>query len=447
MPSPLSLPMQSLVPLLLMAACVFGVVPSASLASGAEEQLSSVPDPFGLGERLALIDWLHEHGHETAPGIELAELRTLYASAASAARAASEATVASDPQADHQAVHRADAQPSAQSAATADPAATADREAAALELWRQHGENPAAGSDAQTIRARIAELDTKRGKADASERERQGDDDATLSSKPRAAGDKRPSLKPGPAERKPADAAHPAAATAALAKPPAKPAEIREVAHPKDMGDETRAYVISPDSSPILIVVCDASLRGVMEPILARWPAAERLAAGVDGTVIIHGHSDGGNFNDGVLKQTGAIGGDLAEHLRRNREFYETLGGTRERRPLDMAVMTGCNAGGFNQERELKDGLGYRPLHRVFTTPECLDCAATCLPAIMAAGSTTFDFAKPWRAKYTLFEKLVAHGDKKYAVSSYSAVDQNAFDVHDQMHRFIVADTGIHEEP
>jgi hypothetical protein len=370
----------------------------AGLAAAADTP-TDVPDPYGLGERLALIDWLRSRRVEVAEGAELADLRARYRAA--------------------------------QQAPAADPGS--DREAAALELWRRHGVSAEPGVGADEIRRRIAALDLQQAQLEAIELERQRADAA------RHADDRETTTRPHDAE--PIAARPQPAPPAALAL-----AEVRELARPRDMGERVRAFLVSPESSPILIVVCDPDLLG-LERILAHWPAQQRLAAGVDGTVIIHGHSDGGVFNVGVMKEAGALGGDLAEHLRRNREYYETMGGTRAAKAIDLAVMTGCNLGGFNEERELKDGLGYRPLHRVFTVPESLDATGICLPAIVAAGVTAFDRLHPLRATYRFAEQIVDHQGKKRQAACYAVVDDEALDIHDHLRRYLVSRTGVTEEP
>ncbi|MBA3709945.1 MAG: trypsin-like peptidase domain-containing protein [Planctomycetes bacterium] len=57
----------------------------AGLAIGEDVPTSppavDLPDPYGLGERLVLIDWLHEHHADIPDGASVALLRTLYAEA------------------------------------------------------------------------------------------------------------------------------------------------------------------------------------------------------------------------------------------------------------------------------------------------------------------------------------------------------------------------------
>lgn len=100
-----------------------------------------VPDPIGLGERLALIDWLQERRIAVANRDDLPALRLAYLKAA-------------------------------KPALFADPDAT-QKEAVALELWQRHGVNADRKEPLVELKAMLAELDRRKGEAEAAERQRQ----------------------------------------------------------------------------------------------------------------------------------------------------------------------------------------------------------------------------------------------------------------------------------
>ncbi len=83
------------------------------------------------------------------------------------------------------------------------------------------------------------------------------------------------------------------------------------------------------------------------------------LAAG-DGppdAVFLLGHGSGVSIN----------GAPISEHLRANRAFYETFGGTRPAKHLTCLVIASCSKGSPVQMSAMRDGLGYYPTWRVAT--------------------------------------------------------------------------------
>ena len=221
-------------------------------------------------------------------------------------------------------------------------------------------------------------------------------------------------------------------------------AVVQEVARPTDMTEQVHAYLIAPGPSPILLVCLNPELLEPVRSILSHWPAEDRLAAGITSTVIIHGHSSGTYFAPGVLSDS-VTGGDLSEHLRRNRIYYETLAGTREQKIIDFAVMTGCNPSGSDQESQLRDGFGYRPVHRVFTAPGSLDAAAVVLPAIMMTGTQPYSSDSPYHASYTWYHPIPIDG-KPCTIACYASIDDDALDVKVNMHHFLVSPAGCKEQ-
>ncbi len=91
-------------------------------ARAQDDSPTDVPDPVGLGERLALIDYLHDHGQQVEQGADIANLRQQYRALTAKAATASD---------------------------------QAARDAAALELWRTYGESAAADETLAQIRARL----------------------------------------------------------------------------------------------------------------------------------------------------------------------------------------------------------------------------------------------------------------------------------------------------
>lgn len=380
--------------------------------AAAEDALSGVDDPLGLGERLALIAWLQEHGAPPPAGTTLDELRSRYRQR--------------------------------QGPGPRDHAAAA-REAAALELWRRHGKAAQPDEDAAAIRARLAALD-----AEAEARRR--DEAAWADGRARdLAAAPAPAQAPAAAPSRP----HRAPAAARTAESPAPPAAtapasrdlaaMRTIPPPPDMTARVRALLISPGSSPILMVVCDPDIAGPIELAMASWPAEDRLRAGVTGTVIIHGHSDGAYFTAGVFK-AGTTGTDLSDHLRRNRAWYESMAGTRPEQKVDLAVMTGCNPTGVNQEVELRDGFGYRPPRRVFTEPRCLDAAPCVIAAIQAVGSAPDPGRDGFRRRYRWPKKMAGLDGALRSVSCLAVVGFEALGPNDAVETWNVDYAGARRE-
>jgi hypothetical protein len=92
---------------------------------------SGVPDPYGLGERLALVDWLREHRLPVADPGDLAALRRSY-----------RAVTVPGPD------DRAD-----------------ERRTLAFALWKRHGVAASDDASLADLRAQLAELDRRRAAA------------------------------------------------------------------------------------------------------------------------------------------------------------------------------------------------------------------------------------------------------------------------------------------
>ena len=210
---------------------------------------------------------------------------------------------------------------------------------------------------------------------------------------------------------------------------------------PPDLGPDGKVELISSERSPILLVVMSPDLFNTLERALARWKPEVRLAAGVDGTVIILGHSDGMHFMAGAVADQGDIRGELAVHLSRNRAYYETMAGTRAARSIDCAAMCGCNASGANQEAQLRDGFGYRPPHRVFTVPGRLNRVDLVGMAILLAGSTPVDGTASCQARFDLAERAQGH-----QVGCYAIVGADALQLQSPMRVFVLKNDQLTEQ-
>jgi hypothetical protein len=365
-------------------------------AAEADPDASGVSDPYGLGERLALIDYLQAQHQRVEPGTDLPTLRRRYQ--AQVARAQVEA-------------------------------ATQARDQAALELWRIYGENATPEATLADITARIAKLRADAELSDQAEHAREAAD--------AAAAEERAPVHVAPAAMPP-----PMPAAMRQWQQQIVGAAVREVARPPDLGPGGLVELISPDKSPILLVVMSQDLFGRLERPLAAWKPEVRLGAGVDGTVIILGHSDGMHFAQGAVGSGGDLRGELAVHLSRNRDYYETMAGTRAAKPVDLAAMCGCNASGADQEAQLRDGFGYRPLHRVFTVPGRLDRTDMVTLAIICAGSTPVDVTAAFQAR---FDAPTSPAERE--IGCYAVVGADALQLQSPMHVFELKDRQLTELP
>jgi hypothetical protein len=127
----------------LMVAMLVGSVCQAS--EQPVDQTTNVPDPYGLGERLAIIDWLHAHAVQVPEGATLDVLRDAYRHAA------------------------APPNPSA---------ATVDDQRAGLEheLWVRFGKSAPEHATVDEIKALLATLTAQRTEQDRQEQQRESQD-------------------------------------------------------------------------------------------------------------------------------------------------------------------------------------------------------------------------------------------------------------------------------
>lgn len=106
---------------------------------------------------------------------------------------------------------------------------------------------------------------------------------------------------------------------------------------------------------------------------------------GPTNAVFLLGHGSGVSIN----------GTPLSEHLRTNREFYETLGHTRPAAHIDCLVIASCSRGSPVQMSAMRDGLGYYPTWRVATADRSYATAQSVLAAFAGIADRPADEA--WR--------------------------------------------------
>jgi peroxiredoxin len=113
-------------------------------ATSAADQPTDVPDPVGLGERLALIDWLHSKSIPVPDNASLADLRTLYRQA--------QVPVGDD---------------------------AAERDALTRRLWVDFHQTPATGASVADLRAQVAAEEAAQKQQDDLEKRQEMADAAT----------------------------------------------------------------------------------------------------------------------------------------------------------------------------------------------------------------------------------------------------------------------------
>lgn len=265
----------------------------------------SPPDPYGLGERLALIEALKtEFGIATSPGQETEALRARWA-AAWKARWASTAEVRYG-------------------------------ESARQRLIRQLRERYHL---AEVPDLPLAELESLR---DDLEQRRQSLDQqgADVSDHP-AVGSSRPRVA--------------ATAPAAAPLPTSRPVPHWRELELREPG--VSFAVLVEDPKPALLVQFGGERAGEFSAIYARMYALLATSPTIPSAVFLLGHGSG--------TQIGGVAID--DHLRRHKVFYETLGHTRPAAPVACLVIASCAVGSPNQMQEIRDGLGYYPVWRVGT--------------------------------------------------------------------------------
>ena len=320
----------------------------AALAAG---EAPPPPDPYGLGERLALIEALRdEFAQGTPPGCGLEELRARWA-AAWAARAAAQAGPAT----------------------TADPA----RERLVRQLRERYGldEVPDLGTAELTaLRDRLEREQQRRAAADG---------DAAPAAVGSAGAQAAPAL---PAVERTAAPRPAAPAPAAAASRRGRILDLRE------SGVSQALLIEAP--KPALLVQFGGERAGEFSSIYPRLVALLDASPHIPSAVFLLGHGSG----------TQISGVAIDDHLRRNKAFYETFGGTRPAAPVACLVIASCAAGSPNQMQEIRDGLGYYPVWRVGTWSRSYANGLSVLGAFEGIHRRPAD--PPWRGLF-----LTGHAD------------------------------------
>ena len=97
--------------------------------------------------------------------------------------------------------------------------------------------------------------------------------------------------------------------------------------------------------------------------------------------VFLLGHGSGVSIN----------GAPIGPHLREHREFYETFGGTRPAQRIECLVIASCSKGSPVQMSAMRDGFGYYPTWRVATAERCYASAVSVLAAFQGIADRTAD--------------------------------------------------------
>jgi len=101
--------------------------------------------------------------------------------------------------------------------------------------------------------------------------------------------------------------------------------------------------------------------------------------------VFLLGHGSGVTIN----------GAPISEHLKANRVFYETFGGTRKAAHITCLVIASCSKGSPVQMSAMRDGLGYYPTWRVATAERAYATAQSVTAAF--AGIADRNDREPFR--------------------------------------------------
>ncbi len=272
-----------------------------------------VPDPLGLGERLALITLLQEtYGIHPATGETVAQLQERYAAAWSKTRTPEQREQAEQ----HERMQRLRRHISEGFGQDADPSLD---ETGLIALLRR------LKSEAQE-RARVAVVV----------------DDVT-------------------AERRPA-APTPAAAGRPVDKEPEQPAlqpispptfTVKRIPFAAEGVAECTFWSDGPRA--LLAVTFGRDHNGAFAGIPEQTWSIVSQAKTPHRVVALLGHGNG----------TGIARKSIEDHLRTNRTFYETLGGQLPERKVECLLFGSCSAYNPDQMSIMRDGLGYYPTWKV----------------------------------------------------------------------------------
>lgn len=308
----------------------------------------SVPDPYGLGERLALIVLLQDTYHiRPTPETPLEALRSTYAQAWQRTQIVTPG---------------ADSIPDAQ-----DEAAQSAARARRLRdlISRRHRVDAEAGQTETELIGLLRRLDGEKAERDAAAITAlaAGDPGGELAPTAPAAPVAAP-IRPGPAHATPAQV--PVAATAA---------KVRRIVF-KASG-VTGCALVEDGGISALLVVFGLDHNGAFNGLPEAMIAALHGAPGIRRAVLLLGHGTGNTIN----------GESIETHLKANRAFYETLGNTAPALPIECLVFASCAAGNPDQMRAMRDGLGYFPTWRVATAARSYANGPTVLAALRATAA------------------------------------------------------------
>lgn len=324
---------------------------AVTMAMGVEPP--PVPDPFGLGERLALIDHLRDHYQREVPtGVELATLRTWYA----------------------EAWHAASNQ--------RDPELVDELQRLRRRLEQSYGIEAPADSDRDFLLALLRNAEAAQSLAIEAHL-------ADLMARP----DTQPTPFT-PSATQPSSASSPAEPPTDRTLPPAKVAAAEagvwraEVLQPYEPGIRTVIRWHQGDRGVLCVQFGDP---GAVDFDLACRAFAQLVAnapTDVQRAVFLIGHGGGVTIGDA----------DLKRHLTAHRERYETIGGALSAKPIDCLVVASCSKGGSVQMRTMRDALGYWPLRRVCTGHRTY----ANLPTVIAASAAVLSHTgkEPFRGSF-----------------------------------------------
>ena len=315
-----------------------------------------VPDPYGLGERLALVDVLRETYHQApVAGASLEELRAAYVTAWRAAAG----------------VDAAEAEAQAAAVRERDEVARLRRR-----ITDRFHREPDPALDLAALKALAATLEADKAAADAERLEQR--------------------LREPERETVPRPRQTPAAPPVVARSAPGTEPELPTLAQ----GPRVHAQNLDFRASGVAacrLFTGSRTLMGVQfGPERARefHGVFERMTLdllrghGPSSAIVLLGHGNGSSI----------AGEAIDAHLRRWKTFYETLGGTRPAAPVECLVIASCSRGSPVQMGEIRDGLGYYPTWRVATADRTYANALTVIAAFAGAVAVSDD--PPFRGIY-----------------------------------------------
>jgi hypothetical protein len=319
-----------------------------------------VPDPYGLGERLALLDVLRETYAITPPaGTEVAELQRLYVAAWQRANG-----VTPD-----------------------DPVATAERERRLRVLIHdRHGVEADLTLGEAALQELLHRLDDEHQRRDAEAIAAMVAADVKPSAEGRATMPSRavPAAAQADASAERASASPAAAVTVA----PTGKTQVRRLEFTAE--GVTDCLLISDGERSALMVIFgfdhNGAFRGIPEGVWERL----RTAVGIRRGILLLGHGTGTTINNESIES----------HLKANRGFYETMGGSGPAQPVECLIFASCSASNPDQMRAMRDGLGYYPTWRVATGPRAYATGVSILAALTDVASRPA--APAWRGYYRM---------------------------------------------